>query len=739
MDASADGQRTPLWRLDSLADAARSKEWQAAAAAAQAAAEAQQRDGPEPDSSMKKKSSGLFNSFKAFVTDLLPFGLNSTVKGTRSNLQRLMTLQIAALPVELPAGEGYDTLEENPTGFETFDHCETIREESSAPAAAAAAAATAAAAAPGLTEANINLMAAANAALAEAAAHSSSSTTPAVSRRSSLVTFAVPSQRQHSASLDTSAFAAAVPPSLRTSSEDSLTLQALQVLPSRKHSSLMSSRSMRSTGLPRASTLKQMESSRAWEDLQDIQEKQQQQQDAEAGPADPMPKSQSRGNTAAETASNNSSGGRTQLLQQGSEQQRDGGGLSNSFVRALAALSVGSFGSAVTSRIASLLKTQPQGLPFSSSSKKTAHKTLSTDGWTLHLVHCTDTSLEPGQRKRHPILMCPGLASSGPGTFDLLPHVSLTDFLAAAGWDVWVIDIRGNGLADKSSRIDIEQDWNIDDYLVQDVPACIDYVLKHSPCQAGKLHWVGHSMGGMLGSGLCSQAGKWGKRLRSVTLLGSGCFGDGSWHVLLKKLVVPVTSFGFPAHITTQGLALLANTPVALSVFEALFYWPANVEASTRTVFEALFYWPANVEASTRKALLATAFNFIPAKLVGQFLDSHGSASGLSNSRGSFLYADPDVLGLCKVPALGVNGDWDLFCPAAGGARNVALFGGPTQHLTFGPGHGHQAHYGHFDVIVGRHAQREVWPHLQAFLEQHDSPASLQQLWDAQLLREGEE
>jgi hypothetical protein len=39
-----------------------------------------------------------------------------------------------------------------------------------------------------------------------------------------------------------------------------------------------------------------------------------------------------------------------------------------------------------------------------------------------------------------------------------------------------------------------------------------------------------------------------------------------SWHVLLKKLVVPVTSFGFPAHTTTQGLALLANTPVALSV-----------------------------------------------------------------------------------------------------------------------------------------------------------------------------
>jgi hypothetical protein len=63
---------------------------------------------------------------------------------------------------------------------------------------------------------------------------------------------------------------------------------------------------------------------------------------------------------------------------------------------------------------------------------------------------------------------------------------------------------------------------------------------------------------------------------------------------------------------------------------------------------------------------------------------------------------------------------------------------GPKQHFTFGPAFGQQAHYGHFDVIVGRNAQQEVWPHLTAFLEAHDAPASLRQLWDARLLNEGE-
>lgn len=70
----------------------------------------------------------------------------------------------------------------------------------------------------------------------------------------------------------------------------------------------------------------------------------------------------------------------------------------------------------------------------------------------------------------------------------------------------------------------------------------------------------------MLGSGLCSQGGKWSQKLRSVMLVGSGCFGDGSWHVLLKKLVTPIVTFGFPAHLSCQALALLSNTPAALSV-----------------------------------------------------------------------------------------------------------------------------------------------------------------------------
>lgn len=41
------------------------------------------------------------------------------------------------------------------------------------------------------------------------------------------------------------------------------------------------------------------------------------------------------------------------------------------------------------------------------------------------------------------VILCPGLGSSGAYCFDLAPAVSLADFLAERGWDVWTVELRG--------------------------------------------------------------------------------------------------------------------------------------------------------------------------------------------------------------------------------------------------------------------------------------------------------
>jgi hypothetical protein len=77
--------------------------------------------------------------------------------------------------------------------------------------------------------------------------------------------------------------------------------------------------------------------------------------------------------------------------------------------------------------------------------QRTSHWAKTEDGWNLHLLHVSD----PAQRsdaqrsRRRPVLLVPGLASSGVQTYDLDPSVSLAQHLAQLGWDVWVADLRG--------------------------------------------------------------------------------------------------------------------------------------------------------------------------------------------------------------------------------------------------------------------------------------------------------
>lgn len=214
----------------------------------------------------------------------------------------------------------------------------------------------------------------------------------------------------------------------------------------------------------------------------------------------------------------------------------------------------------------------------------------------------------------------------------------------------------------------------------------------------------------MLAVGLQSQRGKLAGALRSITLLASGCFGSGSWHSVLKPVINSITGYGFPAGAVCWAVSLLSGTAAALLPVEALFYWPCNMP-----------------KACARQ-LMAGCFQFIPAGVVQQFMGSLNTEAGLSAVDGSFCYADPQQLALADVPVLAVSGSWDLFCPPAGARQTVELFGGPHKRFvcvgpTYGTG---KRHYGHFDVVCGKNAAREVYPHVFDWLEQHDAPVSQQ-------------
>lgn len=77
--------------------------------------------------------------------------------------------------------------------------------------------------------------------------------------------------------------------------------------------------------------------------------------------------------------------------------------------------------------------------------QRESHVCITQDGWRLHISHVFDPTAEAADtpRPQHPVLLVPGLASSGEHTFDLLPDYSLVNALVARGYDVWVADLRG--------------------------------------------------------------------------------------------------------------------------------------------------------------------------------------------------------------------------------------------------------------------------------------------------------
>lgn len=216
--------------------------------------------------------------------------------------------------------------------------------------------------------------------------------------------------------------------------------------------------------------------------------------------------------------------------------------------------------------------------------------------------------------------------------------------------------------------------------------------------------------GGMLAVGLLSQRHKLAQSLCTITLLASGCFGRGSWHSVLTPVINVLTRYGFPAGLATAAIGALSGTAAALLPLEALFYWPCNTP-----------------RAAGRR-LLASCFHFIPAGVIRQFMTSLNSDQGLCAADGSWLYANPQQLALADVPVQAISGSWDLFCPAAGAAKTINLFG--SKHKRFvciGPTHGTgRRHYGHFDVVCGKEAPREVYPYITSWLEQHDAPLQQQ-------------
>jgi pimeloyl-ACP methyl ester carboxylesterase len=350
---------------------------------------------------------------------------------------------------------------------------------------------------------------------------------------------------------------------------------------------------------------------------------------------------------------------------------------------------------------------QPQPEPESFAFK-------TADNWTLVIRRYRPSQPQAG---RLPVVLCHGLTYSA-AFWDLEPPVSFARWLAARGWDVWAVDLRGCGNSQKwvfrlddapgamigsalrratggrmggnaNTSVDPRfANWTLDDHVDQDLPAVIRVVTRATG--SPQVLWVGHSMGGIVP--LCHMARYPNPGIARLATVGSQLtMRDG-------QLVMP----------------FLQRTLLARQQQIAGQFGPREAAAMAGQGVQDLFFNVQNVSRTVYDALAAELMDIPAIGLMRQYT-TMTSEGELWDAPRRFNYAQ--AAGNIQVPILITAGATDAFAPPIVQKDLFDRVGSPDKTaVIFGRARGLSAYSGHNDALVGLNSMRDVYPTIERWL-----------------------
>lgn len=325
------------------------------------------------------------------------------------------------------------------------------------------------------------------------------------------------------------------------------------------------------------------------------------------------------------------------------------------------------------------------------------------DGWKLGMRHIRPAVPDPGKL---PVVLCHGLGLNA--TFWTITDNHLPEQLAAKGYDVFLVDLRGSGesaqvgavgrLNEKLRQTFLlewgEKHWNVDQMSFYDVPAVLDYV-KAATGQ-DRVNWVGHSLGGMLMFPYLEMGPEpW----RIANFIGMGStviLANAPEKDMLRanrglRVLSSVLSTG------RIGRPLMVARFPGLERIDQFYYTSENVDKRTIQRF-----YGYTLEDAGRSAL----------RQLDPYLEF-----------GHYVSADRSVdysarLGEVTTPTLLVGADKDCMSDMPSTELTFAALGSPDKSLMgFGLKEGHVADYGHCDLVWSRYAPKEIFPRMIEWLD----------------------
>ncbi len=294
-----------------------------------------------------------------------------------------------------------------------------------------------------------------------------------------------------------------------------------------------------------------------------------------------------------------------------------------------------------------------------------------------------------------PVLLVHGIAVNH-RTSDALPDVSLAQDLARRGFDVWLLTLRSGLHAVPWRR---RPEVRFDAMARFDVPEAIASIQRHraEECQpALPVHYVGHSMGGML---LMASVGRFldDDALDRVVIVGSP-----------GRVVSPIRALRILARWPRPLMPMLPLRLAARTYAFASEWFP--------TPIHRLFVNPAQLHRGTLARTLAHSIESIPAPLVADFATWIASDGELRLPDGTHAL---DGLEGARSPALFIAGAADRIAPPDTVRRGFEAWGaesGVDKHFVVLDDHRCDQPYGHGDMMFGVHAPRDVFQQIADYL-----------------------
>ncbi|MBI3786338.1 MAG: alpha/beta fold hydrolase [Deltaproteobacteria bacterium] len=330
------------------------------------------------------------------------------------------------------------------------------------------------------------------------------------------------------------------------------------------------------------------------------------------------------------------------------------------------------------------------------------YRARTRDGWRLALYRY----LPARAGHRTPVVLCHGMSSNrwdmdGPG------RISLARFLVRRGYDVWVCELRGAGRSTRPGWLNGKRyNWTFEDYVQHDAPAVLRAVLRETGAE--RVHWVGHSMGGMIAYALLMTP--MAQKIASATTLGSPTMSDVGH---------PMLDFGLPY----RGLLRFVPDRVPFGTVARLASpFSAWLPRFLSHSINDLGWHPGNADPELLRALMLTAVDDVPASLLREFARWYDTKA-MSDRYAIFDFTEH--LERITTPILIIAGSHDGLTPARD-LENVFKRIGAREKVfrVVGKEQGFAHNYGHADLILGLHAPTDVYPLVLDWLEKHRQTAS---------------